>query len=97
MTTLVEQLADGIPQSAAATILHNDYKLDNTMVSGSGDIENGPEPGGLRRIERRRGRSGMIVRNRCASGDDEQKAHRQPAKQPGGSGQIAADPPNHTG
>jgi len=38
METVARLLHDKIPVPQAATILHNDYKLDNTMVDDRGDI-----------------------------------------------------------
>ena len=39
MTRLSERLADSIPVPQAATLLHNDFKLDNTMLAADGSIE----------------------------------------------------------
>ncbi len=38
METLTRRLAASVPEPEATTILHNDYKLDNTMVSDRGEI-----------------------------------------------------------
>jgi len=37
MERLVEWLHDRLPQSAGATLVHNDYKLDNVMIRQGGD------------------------------------------------------------
>jgi aminoglycoside phosphotransferase (APT) family kinase protein len=39
MTLLSERLAATIPVPQAATLLHNDFKLDNTMIAADGSIE----------------------------------------------------------
>ncbi len=38
MDTVAELLGDSIPVAQGATILHNDYKLDNTMVDYEGNV-----------------------------------------------------------
>ena len=38
MDRLARWLAGGIPDPQAASLLHNDYKLDNTMVDETGDV-----------------------------------------------------------
>ncbi len=38
MDTVAELLGDSIPVAQGATILHNDYKLDNTMIDDQGDL-----------------------------------------------------------
>ena len=38
MDAVAERLAQRIPTPQRATILHNDYKLDNTMVAGDGSL-----------------------------------------------------------
>lgn len=38
MTRLAEWLAVGVPAPQAASLLHNDYKLDNTMVDAAGEV-----------------------------------------------------------
>ena len=39
MTRLAGRLADSVPVPQAATLLHNDFKLDNTMIAADGSIE----------------------------------------------------------
>jgi aminoglycoside phosphotransferase (APT) family kinase protein len=39
MSRLAERLAGSVPVPQAATLLHNDFKLDNTMIASDGSIE----------------------------------------------------------
>jgi aminoglycoside phosphotransferase (APT) family kinase protein len=38
MDAVIHHLRSGVPAPQAVTILHNDFKLDNTMVSETGDL-----------------------------------------------------------
>lgn len=38
MDRAIQLLSDAIPEPQSVSVLHNDYKLDNTMVSGEGNV-----------------------------------------------------------